>query len=121
MRKGCIDCVIKHLGEAAIFDEEFNQGYPEYFLYVVGCLSHASMEVREFSQWYADVIRDHRLKWMSDPTRYKIPYEKLAFSISAVIVNPENGTEAIAVNPDVLEGLDHDGDKFVRTADTRPE
>ena len=76
MRAGCYSCVRKHLGEAAIFETEFVAGYPDFDIYVVGCLSHAAMEAHKLSPELARCIREWRLAW-EENTATDIPYEAL--------------------------------------------
>lgn len=91
MRKACIDCTMKHLGEAALFDMEVTTGYPQFAVYVIGALSHATTEICELSPELAMTIREHRLRWMNN-RRYKIPYEELGEYLDVVSTLPE-GTE----------------------------
>ena len=73
MREGCYDCVRKHIADAAIFDIEVTQGYPDYDMYVVGSLSQAAQEAVKHNARLADVLREHRLAYMADPT-YDVPF-----------------------------------------------
>ena len=113
MRNGCLDCVTKHLGEAAIFEEEYHMGYPQYYMYVVGCLSHASMEIYEFSAKYAEIIRQHRLNWMDDSYNYKIPYEEIYRAISSVVDVKGETIHGIPISEDAMTGLSDDQKKMI--------
>lgn len=77
MRLGCYDCVRKHLGEAAIFETEIGLGYPNFDIYVIGCLSHASQEAQAINPELAACIREYRMAWDLDHSVY-IPYEGLS-------------------------------------------
>lgn len=88
MHPACIDCTMKHLGEAHSWDVEVQMGYPRFVVYVVGALSHASMEIQRLSPRMAMTIREHRLRWMEDHT-YDIPYEELGEWLEIVKVIPE--------------------------------
>lgn len=85
MRTACFECVYKHLGEAAIWAMEVPLGYPEFALYVVGALSHASTEVSAVHNDLAMLIRMHRTKWMTNRT-YRIPYLELGAYVQACLL-----------------------------------
>ena len=85
MRKSCLQCVMKHLGEAAMFEVEFRQGYPMFEVYVVGSISHASQEAFLYSERLAELLREHRLHWMNDPMNYDVPYEALGVYVRTCI------------------------------------
>ena len=60
MRKSCIECVRKHLGDAVVLLDEVFMGYPEHSILAEGNLSQAASEaVREFPQ-LAIKLRDIR-------------------------------------------------------------
>ena len=61
MRKFCLDCTIKHLGQAYVLHGEVEQGYPEHILGVIGHLAEASEECIGASKELADKIRQYRL------------------------------------------------------------
>ena len=61
MRKFCLDCTIKHLGQAYALHGEMEQGYPEHVLGVIGHLAEASEECIGASTELADKIRQYRL------------------------------------------------------------
>lgn len=69
----CLDCVIKHLADAKINNEEALSGYPDHSLDVIGNLSQASNECIGASKELAEEIRQHRLLYMADNS-HKIPY-----------------------------------------------
>lgn len=118
MRKHCIDCVIKHLGTAAVYDDEMRMGYPFYYAYVVGNLEHAAEEILELSREYAMVIRQHRINLQND-LEYKVPYENLC-RFFQLIRDIEMETP-IEIPEDCLEGLEKSEDgRPVFDTDTRP-
>lgn len=90
MRESCLLCVMKHLGEAAIFEAEFRLGYPQFEVYVVGSLSHAAQEALKYNEKLAEVIREHRINWMEDPLGYDIPYEALGVYVRTCIDTGED-------------------------------
>ena len=105
MHPGCIDCTMKHLGEAHAWDVEVPLGYPNFAVYVVGALSHASMEIMQISLSMAMTIREHRLRWMNDH-QYSIPYEELGEWLETVRrLGPE---EAIPKPPEIEGGFTGD-------------
>ena len=57
MREPCLDCVIKHLGQAFVTNIECNLGYPDHILLVIGHLAEASEECFAKSPTIADRIR----------------------------------------------------------------
>ena len=109
MRRPCIDCTIKHLSDAALFEPEVLMGYPQFGIYVIGSLSHASMEIYRYSPELAMTIREYRLRWTEDHT-FNIPYEELYLYLCVARVLPE-GAEWPAL-PDAL--------KVSFSGDTRP-
>jgi len=44
MRESCIECVLKHVGQAAVLMHETVKGYDYHFVYVVGHLAEAEDE-----------------------------------------------------------------------------
>ncbi|MBQ2486393.1 MAG: hypothetical protein II518_04975 [Candidatus Methanomethylophilus sp.] len=73
MRQPCLQCLLKHIGNAAVLIEEVEDGYP-YSHMVVGHLDQAAQEIRGYSKEFALVIRAHRIKWQQDHD-YSIPFE----------------------------------------------
>ena len=115
MRTACLDCTLKHLGEAAIWDMEVQQGYPQFRIYVVGSLAHASTEVHKVNPALAMVIREHRLAWMED-MKHDVPYEALGTFVTALQALPDNAARvATTVPEECREGLLGE-----LTGDTRP-
>lgn len=78
MRPSCWGCCYKHVADAAIADDEMNQGYPGFKMYVAGNLSHAASEIVEFYPELAQLLRAHRLRFCEEPFTHKVPYEGLA-------------------------------------------
>jgi hypothetical protein len=81
--------VRKHLGEAAVFESEVSLGYPDFDVYVIGCLSHAAWEALEYNQDLSECIRSWRLLWELDHT-VQIPYDMLSNYIGACIAAAES-------------------------------
>lgn len=75
MRRPCLQCFRKHLGNAQVLIEEVADGYP-YRMGVVGHLDQAAQEIRGYSDELAHVVRAHRIKWQQD-NGYDIPFEEL--------------------------------------------
>lgn len=81
----CLDCVVKHLADAKINQEEALLGYPDHLLDAIGNLSQASLECRGASQELADEIRQYRLVLMADASA-EIPYYELYNKVKQLIV-----------------------------------
>jgi len=119
MRKTCLECVVKHLGAAAVYIEECAMGYPDYYGYAVGELCHASSESLSEFPVLAMIIREHRIKWMETrkaERRHVIPFEALFGYVDAL----EQAGETLEPPASVLEGItDKDGSPAF-SMDTRP-
>ena len=83
MRVYCLDCVIKHLGQAMVLNQEFLSGYKDHMLLVVGHLAEASEECMEIVPDIAEEIRQYRLLILEDEL-YSIPYFDLYRKIKAI-------------------------------------
>lgn len=64
MRKGCYDCVRKHLAQAEVLMHECEQGYDEHGWLAVGHLAEAEAEIAEFSPKLSNELREKRLSYM---------------------------------------------------------
>lgn len=121
MRKSCLECVAKHLGSAAVYIEECELGYPNYYGYAYGELNHAASECRDAYPDLSWAIREHRIKWgatRNDEKPHRIPFEAMFGYIA--ILEGENDKN-IAVPEEVYEGLDKDvGGNVTYSMDTRP-
>ena len=120
MRRSCIECVLKHLGSAAVYIEECQLGYPNYFGYAYGELDHAASECVDEIPELAWAIREHRIKWANtrhNTIQHKIPFEAMFEYLDTV----EEAGEALDVPQEVYGGLDlgEDG-KPSYSMDTRP-
>lgn len=120
MRKSCLECVLKHLGSAAVYVEECQMGYPNYFGYVYGQLDHAASECVEEIPELAWAIREHRIKW-SETRRnehpHRIPFEAIFDYIDTV---EETGI-SLELPKEVYAGLAlGDDGKPLFSMDTRP-
>ena len=121
MRKSCLECVVKHLGSAAVYIEECELGYPNYFGYAYGELNHAASECRSAYPDLAWAIREHRIKWAEsrkDDKPHQIPFEALFAYIS--ILEDVGADDPVGLTEEVLVGLDKDQDgKPLYSMDTR--
>jgi len=61
MREYCLDCTIKHLGQAYVLQGEVETGYSKHLLGVLGHLAEASEECLGASKELSDEIRQYRL------------------------------------------------------------
>lgn len=121
MRKTCLECVAKHLGSAAVYIEECELGYSNYYGYAYGELAHASSECRDSYPELSWAIREHRIKWgatrLSDKP-HRIPFEALFDYISVL---EEAGDANIAIPSEIYAGLDKNKKGIVMfSMDTRP-
>lgn len=123
MRKSCLECVCKHLGSAAVYIEEVEMGYPNYFGYAYGELAHAASECLADYPDLAWAIREHRIRWAGSRKSDKphsIPFEAM-FSYIAILEEAGEEAGAIAMPEAVLAGLDKGQDgKLLYSMDTRP-
>ena len=121
MRRSCAECVIKHLGSAAVYIEEVEMGYPNYFGYVYGELNHAASECLDEMPDLAWAIREHRIKWADsrrEAKKHRIPFEAMFDYLNTV---ESVGGEMIAVPSEVYEGLDVGEEGLPNfSMDTRP-
>lgn len=76
MRKYCLDCVIKHLGQASVLQMECVLGYPEHAIMIIGHLSEASEECYGVSPELSEEIRQWRLLFIKD-NKTDIPFFEL--------------------------------------------
>ena len=105
MRKSCFDCVRKHLGSAAVFIKETEMGYPNYDVYAIGELDHASDEVLAVNKDLAMVIREHRILWMEDAS-HLIPFEEMSAYIKDCMLADSQGLPMPQIPNGVLKGID---------------
>ena len=123
MRKSCLECVVKHLGSAAVYIEECELGYPDYYGYAYGELNHAASECRFSYPDLAWAIREHRIKWAESRNSEKphqIPFEAM-FAFISTLEDSGDAAGDIAVPEEVLAGLDKDEGGHPRySMDTRP-
>ena len=116
MRKTCLECVMKHLGSAAVFIKETEMGCPFYRGYVYGELDHAADECFDEHPYLAMCIRQHRINW-STKQKYKIPFESLFDYIDML----ERTGSDIEIPDSVMAGIDTDEKgNPIYSMDTRP-
>lgn len=120
MRKSCLECVLKHLGSAAVYIEEVQMGYPNYFGFVYGQLDHAASECIDEIPELAWTIREHRIKWAEtrrNEKPHRIPFEAMFDYIDTV----EELGDVIEVPKAVYAGLETAPDgRPAFSMDTRP-
>jgi len=65
LRDSCADCVVKHVGQAAVLIQESHKGYDYHFIYAMGHLAEAEDEsIGEFP-FIANIIREFRIKCLT--------------------------------------------------------
>ena len=121
MRKTCLECVAKHLGSAAVYIEECELGYPNYYGFVYGELDHAASECFDDIPELAWTIREHRIKWAETRSIvdgvHRIPFEALFSYIDSV----EMAGEPLDLPDELFDGLEKDvNGHVVYSMDTRP-
>lgn len=122
MRKPCLGCVMKHLGSAAVLEEEYRNGYSSYDFLVYGHLDQAASEAFVANPTLAAVIRQHRVNFQYRPD-YDIPFEALADYVRAIIAmeNEPDSAKALAPPKACLRGIETDEKgNPVFDGDTRP-
>jgi len=112
MRKPCLGCVLKHLGAAAVLEEEIRNGYPSYDFLLFGHMDQASAEAWGSNQMLAKVIRQHRVNFQYHEN-YDIPFEAIAEYTKAIMAMEaveENAESAKALMPPkaCLAGIETD-------------
>lgn len=122
MRKSCLECVAKHLGAAAVYIDEVQSGYPNYYGYVYGELDHAASECLEEIPALAMAIREHRIRWAEtrkDLVVHRIPFEAMFDFIDSMEI--VGSKMKIDVPEEVYAGLPRDENGCVIfSMDTRP-
>ena len=127
MRKPCLGCVLKHLGAAAVLEEEIRNGYPSYKFLLYGHMDQAAAEAWGASKMLAKVIRQHRVNFQYRKD-YDIPFEALVEYVAAVETmradpdeNERDKADMLAPPKECLRGIDIGGDgKPIFDGDTRP-
>lgn len=112
MRKYCLDCVIKHLGQAFVTQIESNSGYPEHILLTIGHLAEASEECMGVSKELAEEIRQNRLEIIANSS-YEVPYFYLYNKVKKLIEEKGCGNCVKAKNDfkDRLKQKEQENDK----------
>ncbi|MFA7219330.1 MAG: hypothetical protein WC119_02365 [Synergistaceae bacterium] len=92
MRNYCLDCTIKHLGQAYVLHGEVTQGYPQHILGVIGHLAEAAEECAGASAELSKKIRQYRLlilesiiPIMDEGQDVSIPYFDLFLEVMKVL------------------------------------
>lgn len=94
MRKPCIQCFRKHMGNAAVLLEELYDGY-QYRSFVIGHLDQAAQEIRGFSSELAKLVRAHRVQLQNSDFDYDIPFEEIDAYIDVVEHIPDHDEPAV--------------------------
>ena len=116
MRQYCIDCCKKHLGSAAVLEDEVRHGYPQYELYVLGHLDQAASEIQGLNHELSSVIREHRIKWTENHD-WDIPYEALWTQLDVMSKLSEDMARSLNVTDGAKGALIEKGDSMA--GDTR--
>ena len=102
MNIACLNCVIKHLSQAMIInEEETTMGYPDHIYRVIGHLAEASREsVTEYPE-FANVVRSHRLALMDD-RKHIVPYIPMLKYVDVVLLCLESNLPIPGIPDDVM-------------------
>lgn len=117
MRKYCIDCCKKHLGSAAVLEDEVYHGYPQYELYVLGHLDQAASEIQGINLELAETIRQHRIHWLENHD-WEIPYEELWTMLDVMKNLSDEMARTLNVTPGAMGKL-AEGEDLPEVGDTR--
>ena len=79
-RDPCIECALKHLGQARAIFNETHKGYPAFPVFVWGHMSEAEDELITEHIEQANLIRDERIKYQYDE-EYIIPFDGLILDL----------------------------------------
>ena len=121
MRKPCLGCVLKHLGSAAVLEEEIRNGYPSYKFLLYGHMDQAASEAWKANENLAKVIRQHRVNFQYRKD-YDIPFEAIVEYVTAVENTDDPGVARI-IEPTraCLVGIETDENgRPIYDGDTRP-
>ena len=107
MRKPCLQCFRKHMGNAAVLLEEIADGYQYKFL-VIGHLDQAAQEIRGFNFELAKLVRAHRIRLQNLDFDYDIPFEEIDTYIDTVERMPDHDKPSVwpAVPDECYRGLE---------------
>ena len=125
MRKPCLGCVLKHLGAAAVLEEEIRNGYPSYRFLLYGHMDQAAAEGWGANKSLARVLRQHRVNFQYKAD-YDIPFEALAEYVETIArleSEPDGAEAAASLMPpgECLRGIDVDNaGRPIYDGDTRP-
>jgi 2'-5' RNA ligase len=89
LRDSCLNCIRKHLGQAAALMDETKQGYPAHRWLAIGHLGEAASEALKKFPKLADEIREHRIKYISNPD-YAVPVVELIEKASKLVSEAAN-------------------------------
>ena len=79
-RNSCIDCALKHLGQAYVLFKETKKDYPKFYIYVMGHMAEAEDELAIDHNDQANLIRDQRILYSYDE-EYIIPFDELVTNL----------------------------------------
>ena len=119
MRKYCIDCCKKHLGSAAVLEDEVYHGYPQYELYVLGHLDQAASEIQGINLQLSETIRQHRIHWLENHD-WEIPYEELWTMLDVMRNLSDEMARTLNVTPGAMGKL-AEGEELPEVGDTRKQ
>ena len=83
-RESCLNCVMKHIGQARALMCETKKGYPTHVIFAMGHLAEAEDEALQMYPFVTEIIREERIALQDSlvlDKRYVIDFEDLLIKI----------------------------------------
>lgn len=96
MRKACVACALKHLGQARALLKEVRKGYPEHWAFAMGHLAEAEDELEELFPSLTSVVRSERKQLELSPD-HSIDWKSLVGQVMVLTGYGITQKESIAV------------------------
>jgi len=92
MRESCLNCVRKHLGNAAVLMHEARFGYPDHMWLAIGHLCQAEVECLAEHPLIALAIYNGRKSYEESDGTYPLPIMELIEQCTIASVKQQNAT-----------------------------
>lgn len=112
-RPSCLDCVRKHLGQAAVLMDEARQGYPHHRWLAIGHIGEAASECLSAWPELAAELRRHRVRYMEDST-YEVPVMDLIAKVCERADGSPCAAEDVAPGNALVEAFKKPEDRETR-------
>ena len=97
MRKSCVCCSLKHLGQARALMKEVHKGYPEHWVFAMGHMAEAEDELEDFHPGLAAQVRAFRKQLELSPD-FIVPWRPLVLDVmSATGYSINNQKESVSM------------------------